>query len=357
VFRESIKISTRVRAGLREGAIVKLVRHVKHLLLTDLYRPNIFKLIYFVHRLLKKRDTKILLMASSPPFSLAVVGAILKRWHGSKVVLTVDMRDAWALHNALGGIKSIKRNIECAVLRSADSVSTVSKWLANEFSNAYGINVEVMYNVATHYTNSNTAIPIAWADISKEISNTRLKLVYTGATPPGYYDIKSLVGGIVTLRSKHPEIADRIQLVFVGACGEVQREAKFQGVQAGDIVFVSHLPHRVVRQVQMQADVLLFLAHFGEGNKGVVSTKLFEYLYLGKPILPISLCEDSDVDQLLHRYCGCSLNAHSSEAIMQVIASLVANGTQSLPKLDESIRLVELLDNYNHYAKRLLGSA
>ena len=353
-FRERSEVLVHPRSGLREGFVVKIIRYLKHLLLTDLYRPNVIKLLIIAHRLLSRRKERVVLMVSSPPFSVAVVGALLKYWHGNKVVLAVDMRDAWALHNALGGIKWIKRGIESAVLRRADHVSTVSKWLANEFKESYGINVDVIYNVATHYLDVASAPRIVWSEVSNEISDIRLKLVYTGSTPVGHYDLKSIVSGVVSLRALHPDLASRIQLIFVGACNEVRREAKHQGVIAGDIVFIEHLPHKIVRSVQASADVLLFLAHHGEGNKGVVSTKLFEYLCLGKPVLPLSLHVCSDVDQLLHRYCGVSLNVHSANEIMKSLVSVAESGSTKLPYLVRVDQVKELLDDYTNYAIRLL---
>lgn len=354
-FRRCSLAAARPMASVREGLVVRLIRRVKHLLLVDLYLPNVIQLLFHAHRLLQQRQEKVVLMASSPPFSVAVVGALLKRWHGDKLVFAVDMRDAWALHNALGGIKWIKRRIERAVLRRADHVSTVSKWLANEFQETYGVSVGVMYNVATHYLDAEPAPSIEWAEVSNETSETRLKLVYTGSTPEGHYDLKSIVSGVVALRSRRPDLADRIQLVFIGACNEVRREAVLQGVTTGDMVFIPHLPHKVVRSIQAKADGLLFLAHHGEGNKGVVSTKLFEYLCLGQPVLPLSLHAGSDVDQLLRHYCGMSLNALSVNEIMGVLVAVADGGMGALPQLQQVDRVKELIDDYRRHAQHLLA--
>ena len=344
------------KASVREGLIVRILRRIKHVLLVDLYLPNVIKLLWHTHRLLKLRNKPVVIMASSPPFSVAVVGAILKRLHGQKVIFAVDMRDAWALHNALGGIKPIKRIIERAVLRTADEVTTVSYGLADEFKQHYGVEVGVMYNVATHYLDAPAPVPVDWAQVSNDIDPTRRHLVYTGSTPEGHYDLKSIVGSMVHLRCTSPGLADRLQLVFVGACDEVRREAMSQEVPPGDIVFIGHLPHSISRSVQAGADALIFLAHFGEKNAGVVSTKLFEYLCLGKPVLPFSLHNDSDVDILLRRYCGKSLNLHSVEEIAQNLACVAAGEFKFLPVLKEVDRVRELVDDYRHYAVKLLSA-
>ena len=344
------------QASVREGLTVRLLRRLKHLLLVDLYLPNVINLYRRLDVLLRARNEPVVLMASSPPFSVAVVGALIKRRHPGKVVFAVDMRDAWALHNALGGIKAIKRAIERRVLRRADHVTTVSKGLADEFHERYGVDVDVMYNVATHYLDVPSALRIDLREVNRAIDPTRTTLVYTGSTPEHHYDLAAIVGAVALLRRERPGLARRLQLVFVGACDEVRREAQAQGVGAPEIVFVSHLPHATVRSVQASATALLFLAHHGPNNMGVVSTKLFEYLCLGQPVVPFDLCEGSDVDLLLRRYCGASINAHGEQAIAALLARVVEQGPDELPRLGDAQRVRELQEDYRHHAAKLLST-
>ena len=90
-------------------------------------------------------------------------------------------------------------------------------------------------------------------------------------------------------------------------------------------------------------------------HPGVVSTKLFEYLCLGQPILPVSLHADSDVDRLLVRYCEASINVHSAQEIMLALARTVREGPAWLPRLDDSSRVKELVDDYRKQAHDVLG--
>ena len=353
--RRAIAAYSGPEGSVREGYAARLLRRIKHLFLIDLYLPNVLRMFFTAHLLLRRREDAVIVMASSPPFSVAVVGSALKVIHGKKMVFAVDMRDAWALHKALGGVKFIKRMIERSVLRRADHVSTVSHGLAAEFKQAYGVPVNVLYNVATHYLDMPPPDPIEWSSVSPKIEPQRMQLVYTGSTPEGHYDLKSVVRSIVQVRQERPDIADKFQLVFVGPCDEARREALRQSVNENDIVFVGHLPHKLSRSVQAKADALIFLAHFGENNAGVVSTKLFEYLCLGKRVLPLSLHEGSDVDRLLRRYCGKSLNVHSADEMARAITRTIENGCDWLPKLADVTRVLELTDDYREYAKRLVA--
>lgn len=354
-FRRTSLAKSRPVASVREGTLVGLLRWLKHHLLVDLYLPNVVRLVWRCHRKLQHRTCSVAVMASSPPFSMALAGALLKRLHPDTVVLSVDMRDAWALHDALGGWRPLKRSIERWVLRRADYVTTVSFGLAREFEAAYDIRVGVMYNVATHYLDVPPTPTVDLATLNPDVDTTRLKIAYTGSAPAGFYDSVALVSAVKLLREHHPDLADRVQMIFVGACDEIRREAEVQQTAPKDLVFVPMVPHALARSIQVSADALLFLAYYGEGNKGVVSTKLFEYLCLGQPVLPISLHADSDVDRLLMRYCGASINAHSPQEIMLMIARTVREGPATLPRLDDSSRVKELVDDYRRQAQDVLG--
>lgn len=343
------------RASVREGIAARALRRAKHFSLVDLYVPNVIRLLWHVNRLLAEKTEPVVLMASSPPFSLAVIGGLLKRIHGSKLVFAVDMRDAWALHKSLGGFKPLRRLIERRSLRKADHISTVSYGLASEFAQAYGIHVKVMYNVATHYFDLPEVAAAQWSRMSPKVQPHKRKLVYTGSAPEGHYDIKSIVSAVVRLRQLRPDLADKLQLVFVGACDEVHREATRQTAESGDIVFIGHVSHVLSRSVQMAADALLFLGYFGEKNAGVVSTKLFEYLCLGKPVLPLGVYRNSDVDRLLRRYCSNGVNVHTTEEIMAALSKVAEDGNDWLPRLKNIDSVRELLNDYQNHAKNLLA--
>lgn len=355
-FREQAITNAPLMASVREGLPVRLIRRIKHLLLVDLYLPNVIRLLIKTISRLRQTPGHITIMASSPPFSLAVVGALLKTVFRDKITLVVDMRDAWALHPALGGVRLIKRFIEGVALKRVDYLTTVSFGLAEEFEVSYGIRTRVMYNVATHYLDTIRAVTIDLTSVDPAISQKRLRLVYTGSTPEGHYDVSSIVGGMALLRSSFPLLADRVQLIFVGACDEIRREAMRQRIDNDDLVFVGHVPHSTARSIQASADALIFLAHYGPNNCGVVSTKLFEYLCLGKPLIPFSLHANSDVDRLLVRYCKHTIRAHTPEEIATALAEVARNGVDGLPLLEKVDRVRELTEAYNSFSHEVISA-
>jgi glycosyltransferase involved in cell wall biosynthesis len=294
-------------------------------------------------------------MPSSPVFSLALVGAILKRLHPRKVLLAIDMRDAWALHPELRGSVWLKRRIERWVLQSADRISTMSHDLAREMATAYGLPVKVYYNVATHYFEIPQARPLDWKALDARIDPARRKLVYTGSTPEGFYDVGALVAGVKQIRAARPHLADRLQLIFVGANDEVEKELARQGGGGEDFVFTSLVTHELAKAIQQNADGFLFFAFNRGANKGIVSTKFFEYLALGKPVLPISVCEGSDIDRLLMRFAGRSCRLNTAAEVATALSRFAEGDVGDLPRVEDTVALRTLADDYYRFARDVLA--
>jgi glycosyltransferase involved in cell wall biosynthesis len=235
----------------------------------------------------------------------------------------------------------------------ADCISTVSYGLRDELQQAHSISADVFYNIATHYLNVGAPPAMDWTALNPRLASGKIKLIYTGSTPENYYDLAALVGAVRYLKERTPELAGKMQLIFVGACAEAQREMKRQNLIGEEIVFIPHVPHEMAKAIQQNADILLYLTYLG---KGAVSTKIFEYFALGKPILPVSVPKDSDVDRLLTTYCGSSCNLHSSEDILAALQRVARNGgLASLPRMKEPGTIYRLLDDYKRYARMLLS--
>jgi hypothetical protein len=121
-------------------------------------------------------------------------------------------------------------------------------------------------------------------------------------------------------------------------------------------VFVPHLPNDAARRVQAGADALVFLGHRGPRNSGVVSTKIFEYMALGSPILPLCLQPQSDVDGLLLSLCGQTIHATDADAIAALLERVAREGTSVLPRTTSTSALWALFDAYGAFEAALPGS-
>jgi glycosyltransferase involved in cell wall biosynthesis len=349
-FRRDALAVARPQASVRTGFAARALRHVKHALLADLFFPNVRRLVGAGKQRLAGSSGPVAIFASSPPFSLAIAGAQLKRAKADRVHLVVDMRDAWALHASLGGPRIVKRHVERWAFENADCVITVSAGLKNEFDETYGLNTGVMYNVATHYRTPPVPADVDWPALHPDLRPGSVKVVYTGSTPQGFYDVGAFAEALRIARREHGITADQLQFVFVGACEEVQREIARRSVNDAECVFLGHRRNAETRRLQVAADALLFIGYDGPGNSGVVSTKIFEYLALGKPILPIGLYVDSDVDLILRATCDQSLTIRDPGPIALELSTLSHDGLAGLPRLQHPDVMWEYVGAYDRLA-------
>ena len=294
-------------------------------------------------------------MVSSPPFSVAVVGAIVKRLFPERVYLLVDMRDAWALHPALGPQTALRRCLERFVFRQADERVTVSRGLASEFEQAYRNPVRICYNVATHYDHVQSPMDVRLADVFQDFRPTALSVVYTGSTPTGFYDTETFIAAFKELQSRNPDLALQLQFMFVGACEEVRLEVERQSAKGANFLFREHLPTRFAVAAQSLADAVLFFGFNGEGNMGVVSTKFFEYLALGRPILPVGIRAGSDVDMMLEGLCGGSIRATTREELVSLLERVCREGVDWLPALKDRHALDLLRNEYKRAVRQAVN--
>ena len=111
-FRAAAVRQGAAKPSVREGGFARVLRRIKHALFVDLYYPNIWLLIGHALARSLRHHGRVLVMGSSPPFSMAVAGAVLRLLRPSVVVLAIDMRDAWAMHLSLGGARRAKLTID-----------------------------------------------------------------------------------------------------------------------------------------------------------------------------------------------------------------------------------------------------
>ena len=146
----------------------------------------------------------------------------------------------------------------------------------------------------------------------------------------------------------------------IGTQMVVKLKAKLSAQRAllgNEVIFINHVPQKEVRSIQMSSDCLLFLGHYGEGNKGVVSTKLFEYLFLNKYIIPFCIRENSDVDVIFSTLTGKTLRLNEEDEIFIFIKNLTSeldfhSNALKIQNID-SAKL--LINDYNNFARQLVN--
>lgn len=333
--REEWIASTPPRAGVRDSRLARYARLIKHVFLIDLLLPSLVRLLMLLHSMMSQAPERVVLLCSSPPFGMGLVGRVFKILHRDRVALVLDMRDLWSLHSAFPGPKAHKRAVERWVIAGSDIFTTVAPSLARRFERQFGRRPEVVYNIATQVSLSDLPGGAPdWPILSPLLRADTLKVVYTGSIPASFYDLEGFLSALKAFAMSSQGLP--IQFLFVGAAGELASRAERHDLPEGLLVFITQVPHAMVASIQCSADALLFLGYLADDNQGQVSIKLFEYFRREKPILPIHIRAGSDVDDLIARYCGKRLNLIEGPEIVGALRDLADRKFDRLPRASNS---------------------
>jgi glycosyltransferase involved in cell wall biosynthesis len=161
-------------------------------------------------------------------------------------------------------------------------------------------------------------------------------ILYTGTIPYNFYDLK-LIADLIVSSNNINDI--NFEWHFVGECNLFMNELENRSIDLGNIFFLSRKNHKDLLELFKKADILLF---FGHKFPGYLTTKLFEYFSIGKPILPLLVKENSDAYRLIKSICGSCPEIFNELQLLYYL-----NDLNKLPKKANSNKLDEYKSNYN----------
>lgn len=338
-FRKKIKSKVQKKPSVKEGRLVSILRFIKHFFILEVFNPLIwFKILYIIFTLRNKHFD--IVFTSSPPFTSNVIGLVLKKTGKAKVFL-VDFRDEWGDSLFLPKSTIINRKIiERIVVNNADSIITVSEYSKRNLQNLYKLSsISCIYNAP----DINYKIFKNNLDISP---STRITILFTGSLAPGLFDSNKLLE-FIACSSKF--MGEKVTFKFLGT------KLNFNNISLENVQFIDQQSLDVSRKMQLESDILLFVAANFPDNGGIVSSKIFEYLQSGKPILPLFVQRDSDVYNIIKNSCGfCPIINYWSDLDNLIYLKNDKIEFNNLPFLVNEDFLQSLLDAYPNYIKNHL---
>ena len=219
-----------------------------------------------------------LIYASAQPYSALVLATLLAR--KGEIPIVSEFRDLWTQNHYLESPKwkrSLEWKLEKYVCRNSELLVTVSMDLNQRLSEAHNVKTITIMN---GYDQN---------DLIREPyrKKKKLQINYCGMIYPGKRDPSLLFRAISALGAER----DSIEVNFYGRKQEhILGLAEQYGVQeqvnvCGEISFIDSM------RIQSQSDILLLLLWDKPEERGVLTSKLFEYIGNLKPILLIGATE------------------------------------------------------------------
>jgi glycosyltransferase involved in cell wall biosynthesis len=304
----SLEPKTKIGPGLASDSIARQSRlaKIRHNILSPLQRlgdklliPDIQILwapfaINAGKKLLAPPDIK-LIFAVGPPFSVLVIGYLLKRFTGKKLVL--DFKDMWVgrdHHEHKSSLcRLLSKPLEKAIVKAADRVILNTDYSYRCFVDRYPEYKAKFLMLPNGYDPQIDDI-VKDSPAEPEEQRGLFKIVHTGTmdtdrNPEGFiYVVKKLM-------DEHPEFAARLKVYFSGKVHHTYVNL-IKELGLDDIfVFKGYLSYQDNIRLLNSASLLLLITTFDAPD--AITGKLYEYLALKKPILAIT--EDGASKDLL----------------------------------------------------------
>jgi len=234
-----------------------------------------------------------LIISTGWPYSVHRVGlAMKKKYPETKWI--VDWRDLWTRNHLFKGLKIFwlyERYLEKKFHNNADLVTTVSEPLADTLKKNTKTPVEVIYNGYD---------PDDYIKIKRSVrkENDAFTIAYTGTIYKSYQNPSALFEAVSNLKNNNCLMEDSIKIVFVGSNADVSNIVEYYNV-AEFYSYLGFLPRKDALQLQYDADAVLFLEYNYPSFPGIMTGKLFEYLYIAREIIAIGIDETTVAGKLI----------------------------------------------------------
>lgn len=224
-----------------------------------------------------------LVVSTAGPYSVHVVAAHLKKT-GRAQRWIADYRDTWSDNYVFPGLfpfNYIEKVLEKKLMQHADVITTVSAPFAKSLSVRYGNKVCVSENGFDSDDLDHLPVQSVFPDDGK------FRIVHTGSIYLGKRDPRPLFEAIRKISQESSHILDRLEVVFVGL-RQANLDELIHNYQVEPWVkSVGFVPREDALRMQRDAHQLLFLPWNDSSVDGVMTGKIYEYLFSGTPIMAV----------------------------------------------------------------------
>jgi hypothetical protein len=274
-----------------------------------------------------KRENIDCIMTSSPPYSVQLVGLLVKMITGVRWI--ADFRDPWIssgpkrLYATSALSTKIEIWLEKQVIQNADLVLTTTGRLRGNFMESYASLPESKFLHITNGFDGEIASQLEHLKKYADFTFTYTGSLYIGRSPePVFKAIHELAGeGKVNL--------DTIKVKLVGSCQYIDGRPIFDVIHAygldSAVEVIDTVPYFKALEIIKQSHVALLLA---PGQPFQIPAKVFDYMGLGTKILALTE-EGATWDLITSTGTGSAFYPADIEGIKEFIYQSMSDGTST----------------------------
>lgn len=248
-----------------------------------LWQPDLNRVLF--RELYRRTPSADLVFITAPPFSAFLAAPIARMRPGTAVVL--DYRDEWQTtrtsYEMIGGTlaAAVGGTLETGLLRCAHAVTTATEAFRENLLGRFKfLKPERVVAITNGYDPDDfpTSLPEPPSD---RFVITYAGTVYKLTSPRGF------LAGIRLLHEREPELARSLEVRFFGRIVDTERDA-FEGMEALGVKTLGFVEKDRVAVEQGAGHMTLCLQSDEPGTARIYQAKLFDLMYLGRPVLTLA---------------------------------------------------------------------
>ena len=262
-------------------------------------------------RLIRSEKIRILFF-SCGPFSAALIGILLRKVF--KVKLVLDFRDYWTISPYLPKIPRFnqflnifQKPLERMLLKSTDRLITIQKTMEESYEKTFPFLTGRVGTIFNGFEKEDVSGPDH--KLFEKFTILHLGNIHMDLNP--FYPLIFL-DSLQKMRDEKTIDESFFQVLLIGEKFEfVSRKIQALGL-SGIVRNIERLPHKEALVFLKRSHLLLLITE----TEGIMTSKIFEYIATGKPIL--ALIKEGEIKDLIVKY-----SKHSYPLIRPNIEQLV----------------------------------
>lgn len=278
-----------------------------------------------------EKEKPDIILSTSPPPTTSVIAKKLSSWSGLPWV--ADFRDPWTniyYYDERPQGKWAKRKnkkLEASVLKAADHLTLVNNGFfpdhdISERSSVIpnGFDPDHMISTPTKTTKDSSKFVIRYFGSLK--INQR---------PDAF------ISALKIISQKHPDVASKVHFEFYGSIDpQVQKDIE----SVSELItssFTGFIPHDEMMEKVVNSDLLLLAIGRTKNSKFALSTKVFEYMISGNPVLGIGPTDGAASDLVSKTNIGKFFDRTDSDGVAEFIIKMIEAASSGADPLFKAI--------------------